>query len=341
MTIFNIDSYSYCPIDNKNKFVLKFDNHRAYCYFNSNYSLIKENNKIFKTYKILKATCFLKGIIDNFNNFYFPKAFSENISNIKIINYYQNIPFIFKNYFLDKETNKYCLKTFFYKSFDKGYNITIKINSTKFFCVLYNNVIYLNNEKPILENFECGKLNHSNNNNEILDINKINSNLNKCNHIDVSIPNQFIISKIYREFINKTNFIIIRGKLFDNLKCDIYNLTLFLIYPKESLNCFIKSASNYIQAYIYCKSSTKKKKISINNQIIYSNNCHESLLLINKEIYFQNYQIINSFKIDINIIKQMNVKLRNSFFEIDYINYIIILIFIAIKVKIKYYIKYI
>ena len=202
LTIFNIDSYSYCPIDNNIKFIIYFGSHRAYCFFNSNYSLLKENNKIFKTYKILKATCILHRKIDNFNNFYFPKAFSEEIINIKINNYYQYIPFIFKSYFLDKKTNNYLLKTFFYKSLDKGYNITIKINSTKYFCVLNDDVIYTNNEKPILESFECGKLNNFNKNNEILDINKLNINLNKCNQNDEFIPNQFIISRIYREFIN-------------------------------------------------------------------------------------------------------------------------------------------
>ena len=169
-----------------------------------------------------------------------------------------------------------------------------------------------------------------------MDINKLTKNLNKCNKFDNSIPYQFIISKIYRDLINETHFIIIKGKFFDDLEYDIYNLTLFLMYPKGSLNCFIKSTSKYIQAYIYCKSSIKKnKEILINNQIIYSKNCNESLLLINKEIYFQNYQIINNFKIDIDIIKKMNTKLRYNFFEIDYINYIILFIFIAIKVKIN------
>ena len=105
MTIFNIDSYSYCPIDNNIKFIIYFDNHKAYCFFNSNYSLLKENQKIYKTNKILKASCFLNRIIDNFDTFYFPKVFSENISNIKINNYYQYIPFIFINFFLDEKTN--------------------------------------------------------------------------------------------------------------------------------------------------------------------------------------------------------------------------------------------
>lgn len=100
-TIFNIDAFSYCPIDNNNKFIINFDHkdHKAYCYFNSDYSLIKDNHKILKTNKILRAICNLNCTIDNFNNFYFPKAFSENISTVKIYNYYKCIPFIFKYFF--------------------------------------------------------------------------------------------------------------------------------------------------------------------------------------------------------------------------------------------------
>jgi hypothetical protein len=48
-----------------------------------------DNHKIFKTHKILKAICFLNRKIDNFNNFYFPKASFENISNIIIYNLFK------------------------------------------------------------------------------------------------------------------------------------------------------------------------------------------------------------------------------------------------------------
>jgi hypothetical protein len=122
ITIFNIDAYSYCPIDNNIRFTIYFDNHKnykAYCYFNFNYSLIKENHRIIKTNKILKAICNLNGTIDNFNSFYFPKAFSKNISNLKIYNYYEYIPFIFKSFFLNKKINKYILRTFFLKALIK------------------------------------------------------------------------------------------------------------------------------------------------------------------------------------------------------------------------------
>ena len=334
LTIFNVDAYSFCPIDSHIKFIINFGNNitnRANCYFNSNHSLIKVNHRIFKTQKILRATCFLNRKIVNFNSYYFPKAFSKNISNIKIYNYYKYIPFIFKQFFFDKKTNKYILQTFFYKSFDKGYSLTIKMNGTKFICILHEDVIYSKNEQPIFKYFICNKLINSNNNIPAQDINKLNKNLNKFNCFDDTIPNQFIIYKIYKEVINETKFIIIKGKFFDDLKFDLYNLKIYLIYPKKSIKCYVKSTNKYIQAYIYCNIEKNNfKEILINNQIIYSKNCNESLLLINKEIYYQNYQIIDN-----DIFKQKNISLIKSFKKIDFIIYIILLIILNIKVKLN------
>jgi hypothetical protein len=204
LTIFNIDAYSFCPIDSSIKFIINFDNNktnRANCYFNSNHSLVKDNFRIFKTQKILRATCFLNRKIVNFNSYYFPKAFSKKIVNIKIYNYYMYIPFIFKQFIYTKETNRYILKTFFFKSFYKGYNITIKMNDTKFICLLYEDVVYSKNKQPIFKNFVCDELINSNINIPTLDINKLNINIFKFNCFDDAIPNQFIISKIYKEFI--------------------------------------------------------------------------------------------------------------------------------------------
>jgi hypothetical protein len=332
ITIFNIDAYSYCPIDNNIRFTIYFDNdknYKAYCYFNSNYSLIKENHRIIKTNKILKAICNLNGTIDNFNNFYFPKVFSKNISNIKIYNYYEYIPFIFKSFFLNKKINKYILRTFFFKSFDKGYKLSIKINESKLICKLYEDVIYSNNEQPILKNFKCDEL-FDINNNSFLEIN----NLNKCSNLDDIIPNQFIISKIYNELINNNNFIIFKGKFFDDLKFDLNNLKIFPIYPKKLLECFIKSTNKNIQAYIYCNIGKENyNKVLINNQIIYSGSCNESLLLINKEIFYQNYQIINNLSIEKYIIKKKDFLLRKALHEFDYIICLTLSIFLIIKVK--------
>ena len=74
-------------------------------------------------------------------------------------------------------------------------------------------------------------------------------------------------------------------------------------------------------------------KILINNQILYSDNCNESLLLINKEIFYQNYQILNNIKLNNDIIKQNKFLLIKIINKFDYINNIILLIFVFIKVK--------
>ena len=78
----------------------------------------------------------------------------------------------------------------------------------------------------------------------------------------------------------------------------------------------IKSTNKYIQAYlyIYCnRGRINHKIIIIKHQIINSKNLYESLLLINKEIYYQNYHIINNIKIGNNIIKQNNVLFVKTF----------------------------
>jgi hypothetical protein len=78
--------------------------------------------------------------------------------------------------------------------------------------LLYEDVIVSNNEQPILKNFLCNKIIINNNYNQILDINKMKANLIKCNNSNDTIPNQFIIYKIYEEFIKKKNYIIFLSK---------------------------------------------------------------------------------------------------------------------------------
>jgi hypothetical protein len=80
------------------------------------------------------------------------------------------------------------------------------MNDTKFICILHKNVIYSKNEQPIFENFICNILINSNNI-PALDINELNINLTKFNCFDDAIPNQFIISKIYNDFIYNELFI--------------------------------------------------------------------------------------------------------------------------------------
>lgn len=63
MTVFNIDTYSFYPIDSHIKFIISFDNNitnRANCFFNvnidnifKNYYFVLEDNTIIKNNSIL------------------------------------------------------------------------------------------------------------------------------------------------------------------------------------------------------------------------------------------------------------------------------------------------
>ena len=60
-TNFEIDAYSFCPIDEKIQIKILFNESViANCSFINNFSLISKNFKIFKTKSILRATCSIK-----------------------------------------------------------------------------------------------------------------------------------------------------------------------------------------------------------------------------------------------------------------------------------------
>ena len=88
-----------------------------------------------------------------------------------------------------------------YKSFEKGYNIKIRIINKKYNCILNQDIIYLNNGLPILKSFNC-KIDNSLDNSSlfIIDIPFDFSKRNEKN--DNYTSNQFIISKIYLDKIN-------------------------------------------------------------------------------------------------------------------------------------------
>ena len=118
MTRFDIEAYSFCPIDNNIKFKIYFDKIIANCKFENSYSMIQENNKIYKTSKILMASCFSNEKINNLNYYYFPKVITQNNINIKLYNYQKYQPIIFKDFYL-YNSSKYILKALFYKNFEK------------------------------------------------------------------------------------------------------------------------------------------------------------------------------------------------------------------------------
>ena len=333
LTIFNIDAYSYCPIDYKIKFNVFFNKTISTCSFNYSYSIIEKNFKFYNTTKILRAFCLINKKVKNLNDFYFPKVISTNNLTMKIYNRHKYIPIIFKNFYILNSKN-YILQLLFYKTVKKGYNIKIKINNCNFKCILKEKILYLNDEVPIIKNLECHKIKNNVNNDEIY-IAGLPKSLWVYSKKNDDIPNQFIIKKIYKDLIENKEYIIIKGKLYNDLNIDMFNLKINFFSPKLSLYCFIKSTKKYIQAYIYCLDKTKiNEEIVIENQIIYTDNYDLCLLIVNNETFLQNYNILNNEKIynycD-SILLKLFIKDKNLF----YIYLLILFIFLIKKVNIN------
>ena len=312
-TLFNIDAYSYCPINNNLKFQILFNKSIANCFFNHSYSMVDINFKIYKTKKILNATCLIDGQIKNFDQYYFPKAKSNNSLYIKIYNKRNYVSLIFQNFYC-KTSLKCNLIALSYKNRKKGYKININLYNKKYICILNYNVIYLNDNIPIISNFTCHKLfyNYNYKFHEYLiggiEFFRIYKNKNLIN----DIPNQLIMTKIIID--QKVNFthIIIKGKLHESLKIDLKDLKIFVTYPKLYLTCYLKSSSKFIQSNMNCYTKNKiKGEILIGNQIIYNTNYSQNLIILNKITLYQNYEIL-SFELS-----NYNIYIKN---KIDFIN---------------------
>ena len=333
ITNFNIDAYSFCPINNKLKFQIFFNNSIANCFFNRSFSIIIRNSIKYKTKKLLKANCSINHYILNFDDYYFPFSKSENILNINIYNKRKYLTIIFKDFYC---INKYkCnMISLFYKNINKGYTININIFNNSYSCELNNKVIYLNNKIPIIEKFKClYSKNSTNLHNNILiggiPNNKIKKKIN-------GIPNQFFISKIIIDkIIGNYTMIIIKGKLFDNLKKNLNDLTVSVIYPKLDLCCYINISSNYVQSNIYCYAKDRiDSKLLIENQIIYNKDYSESLLLINKLTLYQNYEIVEIGQINI-YSPPLNNFIQKFFYYFINSYYIIFIIVLLLKYNLR------
>ena len=199
------------------------------------------------------------------------------------------------------------------------------------------NIIHLNKVLPKLNSCYC-YIDNSIDRNSLYIFDISNIYLSKNQKINNYYFNQFIISKIYTELINKKNYIIIKGNLVDDLKINISNVNLKFLSPNKYCQCSINSTSKNIQAYIYCQinkiNNSKLKEILIINQILYSINDNYNLILINEETLFQNYKIIKSIKKE-NLIIKNTIKWNKYFFLfIYYINIKSIFLFIFILIKI-------
>ena len=304
---FNVYAFSYCQIKKSLIFNLYFDNAKAYCYFDHSQNFnINIPNKLI-------ATCTTNSYISNLNDFYFPKAQSENEDiHIKISNYRKHIRIIFKDFYCIK-SNNCILKALFYKNAIKGYHSKIKINNNIYICKLNEEIKFINISKfPIEGDLKCQvslkkeiqKINISG-----LPINFWTSENRRNN-----ITNIFIISRIILEEVMQNQVILI-GKLVRNLNHELKNLSIIYIYPRFTLNCYIEPISKEIQSYIYCQNDRKiDSEILLENQVVYSENNNELLLLINEETFVE---------FDSNILiehesKYSGIDLDNIYFKKNY-----------------------
>ena len=332
-TNFYLDAYSYCPIDENIKFQIKFGDDIAKCDLIYPFPLIDSNNYIIKTKKIGNVFCSVNKIIKNINNIYFPKIITNNNFTIKFFHKKKYLPIIFKD--LHKDNNTFSIELLFYKSIEKGLSFNLRISNYKLNCCLTENVSYLFVGVPIIKYMKCQKIHYKINNN--LDVSISSLPLNKrFISKNQKINNQFIIDKIYYDYIDKNKFIIIKGRIAYNIDADIFDLKVHFLYPKISLICNLESSKTYIQTYLYCLfpmnlNDIDNINILLENQIISSESYNYNLILINSETLNQNYT--TTFENNMNPFK-LEVKDDNDFY---YPIFLIISSIIIIVVKQIYY----
>ena len=327
-TTFYIDAVSFCPIENILDFEIIFNKFRAFCVFNQTTSFVEENLKIHESKIIRVAFCFINKRIKNLNKFLFLHAISINNYSLFIKNKINYIPIIF-NDFYNVEKYNYILKLIFFKSYPKNFNFYFELDNIKLNCTLKEEVKYNNDIKPVIKEVNCFNNNNNDINKRILISGLPKKNSGSVKAFNKKISNIFIISRIFLEKINISNFIVIKGQLNKNLNSDINDLKIVFHYPKKLLLCNIQNGSRFIQNYIYCEIAFRhSSEVFLENQLIYSETFDYNLLLINSETLLQNYRTIknnNDYQIiNINILDDlMNIK---------------ILIFLLFLLLIKYYI---
>ena len=171
----------------------------------------------------------------------------------------------------------------------------------------------------------------------------------KIKILNKSIKNEIILYKfvILRiAFYNETKNLIFIGRLEDDLKSDLYNITLNLLYPNITLHCSLRAYSKYVQSNIFCDVNNtiiKDKEIIKENQIVQLIKDKSELLLINKEtlmkINFNKMNIIENIKQNLKKRKSINIFENKKLKKIIYLQIYILLIIIIIRIKI-YIFKY-
>ena len=340
-TLFEVEAYSYCPIDSTIKFQIFFNiSIVANCFFNYAYSFVYINFNIYKTKKILKAKCLVHEKIKNLDKYYFPFAKSNDTLHLNIYNKRKYLYLIYHNFYC-KNSFTCILTVLSYKNIEKGYKINININKKNYICLLNNKIIYLNNHIPSIAKFLCKKsfFNYKYHQIPIGGIKYISINKNE-NFID-DIPNQFTISKIFIENTLNYTFILIEGILYKSLIKNLSNLSIFVTFPKLYLNCYLKNSSNYIQSNMKCYTKRKiKGEILIENQIIRNKKNELQLLILNKITLLQNYEILGNFSAKDNknsYLKYLYIIIKKFIFQ--NLSYISFIIFIFLKFEKKSYLN--
>ena len=325
---FDINAYSYCPIDSNIKINIFFGDYKAYCYFNeSKLSFFYENHFENNT-GIL--SCYMNEYSLNLEDYNFPFANSTDNLFVNIYNYRKYLIAIFKDFFC-LNRNICILKSILIDQF-KERSFPLLINNKNYICDIKKGYELYNNIFPIIKKFKCKLSIPSYNNSRVyisgLPFSKIDKALNK----DI-IPKEFIIHRIVLDNNKENNLIIIIGKTNENLKSESYNFFVNFMHPKIRLKCNLKPYSKYVQSMIYCINKNEvNSHILIENQIVRCFNNNEELLLINEETLIKINFTKNNYK---NITENEAFFIKHNNIKNDFFNLIIYIILIKIIILMK------
>ena len=282
---FELYAYSFCPIDINIYFTIYFDNYTSICSINEN---MVQTTDIYENQQNTNiANCYIKNFVHkiyNLDDCLFPRVETKENIIMKIYNYRKYLTLIFKD-FICKNSNNCTLYAISYENINLNF-IPIIINNIQYICKVnkIENISY--SKFPNLEKLECNNINILDYKSKVY-VSGIPKKVEiKKNFIDnYEIPNQFIISEIIFEKVNMTRQIIIKGKLVDNPKTDLFYFHLNVINQNITLNCVLKANSKFVQSKINCIIDiVKNNDIFIENQIIHSiYDENIEILLINEE----------------------------------------------------------
>ena len=323
---FDIDAYSFCPIEENLNFTIYFNNNTAKCFIKQQYKILLGKNK-------RTAFCKVENFNQDVNNLFFLRAYTNDNIKINIFNYRKYLTTIFKN-FVCEEFNNCYLEALIYENLS-FINYPLNVNNQNYLCSLLDKNYLSAKIFPTKIKFKCSLYNSS------IDIFTVNKNFisglpPKIEIMNKKIQNddilyKFVISRI--AFYNDNQNLIFIGKLEDYLYKDFYNIKLNLIYPNISLFCSLRANSKFVQSMIFCKVNNlhiTQQEIIIENQIVRLIEEESDLLLINEETLIKiKFKQINIMESKINEMKKRKKlkylekkKLKSFIYLQIYITYI-------------------